>query len=90
MPINRLLRDSKINPDDVEVLTVAFNLALHELRLVDCDDPLCDIVARKVIEVGTDRTFVRDPQEIANRAAKRIGFRTRSRRTFSISGNKWS
>jgi hypothetical protein len=44
------------NPDDIELLSVAFNLALHQLHLVDRNDPLCDIVARKVIEIGTDGT----------------------------------
>ena len=71
MPINRLLKRSKLNPDDEKLLTVAFNLALRELSLVDRDDFICNIVARKVIEIGTDST--RDPQEIANRAVTRIG-----------------
>ena len=71
MPINRLLKRSKLNPDDEKLLTVAFNLALRELSLVDRDDFICDIVARKVIEIGTDST--RDPQEIASRAVTRIG-----------------
>ena len=71
MPINRLLKDSKLNPDDVELLNVAFNLALHELHLVKRYDLVCDIVARKVIEIGADGT--RDPQEIASRAVKRFG-----------------
>ena len=70
MPINRVLEGSKLNPDDVELLTVAFNLALRELSLVYRDDFICNIVARKVIEIGTDST--RDPQEIASRAVKRI------------------
>jgi hypothetical protein len=71
MPINRLLKGSKLTPDDVELLTVAFNLTLRELGLVDRDDFICNIVARKVLEIGTDST--RDPQEIASRAVARIG-----------------
>jgi hypothetical protein len=71
MPINRLLKGSKLNPDDIELLTVALNLTLHELGLVDRDDFICNIVARKVLEIGTDST--RDPQEIASRALTRIG-----------------
>jgi hypothetical protein len=38
MPINRLLKGSKLNSDDVELLNVAFNLALHELHLVKRHD----------------------------------------------------
>ena len=52
MPINQLLKDSKINRDDVDLLTVAFRLALHELQLLDRNDLVCDIVARKVIETA--------------------------------------
>jgi len=66
-----LLNGSKLNPADVELLTVAFNLALRELHLVDRNDPCCEMVARNVIEIGADGT--RDPQEIASRAVKRIG-----------------
>jgi hypothetical protein len=71
MPINRLLKGKELNPDDVELLTVAFNLALRELRLVDRNDPVCDIVDPNVVEIGTKDT--RDPQEIASRTVKQIG-----------------
>jgi hypothetical protein len=48
MPINRLLKDS----DDIELLAAAFRLALRELQLLDRNDAVCDIVARKVIETA--------------------------------------
>ena len=70
MPINQLL--SKINPDDAELLTAAFNLALRELQLLDRSDSVCDIVARKVIE--TAKYGARDPQVIASRAVKQLAF----------------
>ena len=54
MPIRRLLEDAKFEPDEVAVLTRAFELALSALYLVDRDDPVCEIVARKVIEIGTN------------------------------------
>jgi hypothetical protein len=72
MPINQLLKDSKINHDDVELLTAAFNLALRELQLLDRNDTVCDIVARKVIE--TAEYGARDPPEIASRAVKQLAF----------------
>ena len=72
MPINQLLKDGKINRDDVDLLTVAFHLALRELQLLDRNDAVCDIVARKVIE--TAKYGARDPQEIANRAVKQLAF----------------
>ena len=71
MPINRLFRDGKIKPEDVERLNRAFSFTLQSLSLVDRNDPVCEIVARKVIEI--DRAGIRDPKEIASLAVKRLG-----------------
>jgi hypothetical protein len=51
-------------------------LALNALYLIDRDDPVCEIVAGKVIEVGTDG--IRDPREIAKAAVKSLGGLRRS------------
>ena len=71
MPIDRLLRDGKIKPEEVERLNRAFTFTLRSLSLVDRDDPLCEIVARKVIEIGA--TGVLDPAEISKLTIKRLG-----------------
>lgn len=68
MPIYRLLKDGKINPDEVERLNRAFTFTLKSLHLVDRNDPICEIVARKVIEI--DRAGTHDPHEIAALATK--------------------
>jgi hypothetical protein len=52
MPIIRLLTDSDFTPEQRPVIELAFNNTLHKLGLVDRNDPVCEIVARKVIEVG--------------------------------------
>jgi hypothetical protein len=71
MPINRLFRDGKIKPEDVERLNRAFTFALGELGLVDRNDPLCEIVAYKVIEI--DAAGTHDPNEIGMLAAQQLG-----------------
>jgi hypothetical protein len=63
MPLDRLLERRGIGSEDSERLKQAFNLALNGLNLVDRSDPICEIVARKIIEIGMDGT--RDPQDIA-------------------------
>ena len=63
MPLDRLLERRGIGSEDSERLKQAFNLALNGLNLVDRSDPICEIVARKIIEIGLDGT--RDPQKIA-------------------------
>ncbi|MEH2563016.1 hypothetical protein [Bradyrhizobium sp. AZCC 2289] len=71
MPINRLLKAGKHAPEEIELLNKAFNLALHAMGLVDRNDPLCEMVARKVIEVSV--TGISEPREIAEMAVARIG-----------------
>jgi hypothetical protein len=71
MPINRLFRDGKINPEEVERLNRAFSFALRSLSLVDRNDPVCEIVARKVIEI--DAAGTHDPRKIASLAVKQLG-----------------
>ncbi|WP_164940667.1 hypothetical protein [Bradyrhizobium zhanjiangense] len=53
-------------------MTLAFHDALRSLSLIDRrDDPLADLVARKVIEIGA--IGVRDPAEISKMAIKQLG-----------------
>lgn len=53
MPITRLLSDINVTPEQRHVIELAFNNTLRKLHLVDRNDPICDLVARKVIEIGT-------------------------------------
>ena len=71
MPIDRLLKSRGVAPKDAERLGRAFDLALKGLELVDRNDPVCDIVAHKVLEIGLDGT--RNPKEIAALTIRRLG-----------------
>ena len=71
MPINRLMREGKIKPEEFERLDRAFTFTLKRLQLVDRNDPVCDIVARKVLEIAATGTH--EPEEIARLAAKQFG-----------------
>ena len=73
MPINRLFEDGKIKPEDLERLNRAFTFTLKSLHLVDRNDPICEIVARKVVEL--DLAGTHDPKEIAKLTAKAFGIR---------------
>jgi hypothetical protein len=70
MPINRLLDFSKLTPEEIERLNRAFTLALRSLSLLDRNDPLTELVARNIIEIGAT---VLDPTELAEAAIKRLG-----------------
>lgn len=70
MPIRRLLK-GKISPEEVEHLDRAFTFTLKSLYLVDRNDPICEIVARKVFEIHA--AGIRDPQKIAEIASRQLG-----------------
>ncbi|MCA6110868.1 hypothetical protein [Bradyrhizobium cenepequi] len=72
MPIKRLLKDKR-TPEEIELLNKAFKHALNLLGVADRNDPFCDMVARKIIEVGA--TGVREPRQIAEMAVAWIGLR---------------
>ncbi len=52
MPIQKLLATGEFTPEQRRVYEVAFNAALRKLDLVDRDDPLCEMIAKKIIEIG--------------------------------------
>jgi hypothetical protein len=73
MPINRLLKEGQHTPEQIELLNNAFNHALSLLSVADRNDPLCELIARTVIEVGA--TGNRKPRKIAEAAVALIGLK---------------
>jgi hypothetical protein len=67
MPINRLLADSKLGPEEIKRLKAAYTYALRSLSVVDRNDPLTEMLARKIIEVGATES---DPAKISEIAIK--------------------
>jgi hypothetical protein len=72
IPINRFLAKNMLEPDQVERLNKAYTFALRSLDLVDRDDPIMNIVAKKIIEVAAT-TGSRDPKEISKTALRQLG-----------------
>jgi hypothetical protein len=70
MPINRLLADSKLGPEEIKRLNAAYTYALRSLSVVDRNDPLAEMLARKIIEIGA--TGEADPQKISQIASRRF------------------
>jgi hypothetical protein len=62
MPLSRFLAKSLLEPDQVKRLNEAYMFALLSPDLVNRrDDPITDIVAKKIIEVAI--SGIRDPRE---------------------------
>jgi hypothetical protein len=71
MPIHRLLqKNMPMAPEEISRLTAAYEQALRGIGLVDRDDPLSEMVAKKVIKIA--KTGVRHPTDIAAIAVKEL------------------
>jgi hypothetical protein len=70
MLITRLLQNSNLGPAEQEILNLAFIRGLRLLHLVDRNDPVCEIVARKIIEIGA--TGAGDPVVISEIAVRKL------------------
>jgi hypothetical protein len=63
MPLTRnLVKEVVFDPEAIEPMVAAFEAACRLLQLVDRDDLLTQIVARKVVEVAG--TGDRDPERL--------------------------
>ena len=71
MPIHRLLRENHaFGPDEITVLTSAFDDALRRLRLADRADPAAEVVAKKIIELA--QRGERDPVRLSEGAIQAL------------------
>ena len=70
MTIRRLLKNSSLPPEGVNRLVAAYQKTLRSLDLVDRHDPVAEIVANKVIEIGKRGG---DAIEISKLAARELG-----------------
>jgi hypothetical protein len=70
VPIRRLLQGGAFRPDEVQVLSDAFDAALRELNLVDRSDPAVELVARRIINVAARGE--RDPARLREVGVKGI------------------
>jgi hypothetical protein len=62
MPLTPYLSEAAFDPQAVEVMNSAFVALCNTLQLTNREDPMTEIVARKVIDIG--RTGERDPKTI--------------------------
>jgi len=71
MPIYRLLQNSPFGPEEISMLADAYNEAMKKLGLVDRNDPVAEIVAKKVIELG--QRGIRESKQLSDLAVKELG-----------------
>ena len=71
MPIYRLLQNSPLGPEEIKVLTEAYDDTLRKLNLADRSDPLTGLIAKKIIELG--QRGVRDAARLVELAIQELG-----------------
>ena len=73
MAIYRLIANGSFGPDEIEVMTAAYEGALIDLRLSDRNDPITELIAKSIVNVTA--TGERDPIQIKERAINALGVR---------------
>jgi hypothetical protein len=68
--IYRLLQKSAFEPEDIERMIAAYELALVELVLSDRSDPLTETVAKYIVEAA--QTGEKNPKAICGLALSRL------------------
>jgi hypothetical protein len=71
MAIYKLIQNTPLGPDEIQRLVVAYEETLRALRLKERDDPITQIVAKKLFEIA--QTGIEDPAEISKLAIERLG-----------------
>lgn len=70
MTIYRILQNLPLGPEEIARLSTAYEQALRTLGVKDRNDPLTELIAKKIIEIG--QTGVKDPDQICSRAVKAL------------------
>jgi hypothetical protein len=71
MAIYRLFQNLPLGPEEVSRLSTAYEQTLKALCLKDRNDPLTEMIAKKIIEIG--QTGVKEPSQISQLAIKGLG-----------------
>lgn len=59
-----------LGPDEIARLSGAYEQALRTIGVQDRNDPLTELIAKKIIEIG--QTGLKDPAEICARAVEEL------------------
>ncbi|WP_439400440.1 hypothetical protein ACRQ5Q_43775 (plasmid) [Bradyrhizobium sp. PMVTL-01] len=71
MAIYRILQNLPLGPEEIARLSAAYEQALRTIGVEDRNDPLTELIAKKIIEVG--QTGLKDPAQICLRAVEALG-----------------
>jgi hypothetical protein len=73
MAIHKLIANGAFGPDEIRVMSDAYETALVVLQLSNSDDPIAELIAKSIINVSA--AGERDPAQMAERALNALGVR---------------
>jgi hypothetical protein len=73
MAIYRLIANGSFGPDEIKVMTAAYEDALIDLCVANRDDPITELIAKAIVNVTA--TGERDPILVKERAINALGVR---------------
>jgi hypothetical protein len=71
MAIYRLFKTMAFEPEEIATMSAAYEQTLRVLQLADRQDPITELVARKILEVAG--TGERDPTRISEQTLRDLG-----------------
>ena len=71
MTIHRMLQSVPLGPERIAELVEAYQITLKKLDLVERDDPMTQMIAKTIIEVG--QTGAQDAKDISQLAIEQLG-----------------
>ena len=71
MGIYRIFKTRVFEPEAIAIMSAAYESALRALPLTDCEDPITEVVAKKIIDVA--QLGESDPARICEAALKELG-----------------
>jgi hypothetical protein len=77
MAIYRIFKTMAFEPEAIAKMSVAYEEALRLLQLADRDDPITELVARKVIDVASNGES--DPVKICEQALRALNCQRQGR-----------
>jgi hypothetical protein len=73
LAIYRLITNRSFGPDEIEVMTSAYEAALIDVGITDRNDPITELIAKSIVNVTA--TGERDPKQVMERALHALGVR---------------
>jgi hypothetical protein len=68
-----MIANGSFGPDEIKVMTAAYEGALVDLNVTNRDDPLTELIAKAIVNVTA--TGERDPVLVKDRAINALGVR---------------